>query len=90
MARLLDQINSASDLKSGVQSKIRRLAAEIREDLVSVIPTDDGHLTSSLRVVKLTMVLLRVFDSPQDKIVQYNGGVHQHNRIQLLIQSHGG
>lgn len=69
MARLLDQIDSPRDLKGLKQAELKQLAAEIREELVSVVSTNGGHLASNLGVVELTIALHRVFDSPSDKIV---------------------
>jgi 1-deoxy-D-xylulose-5-phosphate synthase len=69
MARLLDQIDSPENLKSLKQAELKQLAAEIREELVSVVSTNGGHLASNLGVVELTIALHRVFDSPRDKIV---------------------
>ena len=69
MARLLDQIESPENLKSLKQAELKQLAAEIREELVSVVSTNGGHLASNLGVVELTIALHRVFDSPRDKIV---------------------
>jgi 1-deoxy-D-xylulose-5-phosphate synthase len=69
MARLLDQIDSPENLKSLKQAELKQLAAEIREELVSVVSTNGGHLASNLGVVELTIALHRIFDSPRDKIV---------------------
>ncbi|MFC2012201.1 1-deoxy-D-xylulose-5-phosphate synthase [Chloroflexota bacterium] len=67
--RLLDRINSPSDLKPLTQQKLEQLASEIREELVTVVSANGGHLASNLGVVELTIALHRVFDSPKDKIV---------------------
>jgi len=69
MVKLLGQIDSPEDLKRLKQAELKQLAAEIREELVSVVSTNGGHLASNLGVVELTIALHRVFDSPSDKIV---------------------
>jgi len=66
---LLDRIDSPRDLKRLTQPELKRLASEIREELVSVVSANGGHLASNLGVVELTIALHRVFDSPRDKIV---------------------
>jgi len=51
------------------QPELRRLAAELRQELVTTVTASGGHLASNLGVVELTIALHRVFDSPRDKIV---------------------
>jgi 1-deoxy-D-xylulose-5-phosphate synthase len=67
--RLLDNIDNPSDLKRLTKRKLVQLAAEIRQELVSTVNTNGGHLASNLGVVELTIALHRVFDSPRDKII---------------------
>jgi len=69
MSRLLDRINSPADLKKLKQPELRRLAAELRQELVTTVTANGGHLASNLGVVELTIALHQVFDSPRDKIV---------------------
>ena len=69
MGKLLDRIDCPGDLQGLTQLDLKRLAAEIREELVSVVFANGGHLASNLGVVELTIALHRVFDSPRDKIV---------------------
>ncbi|MFC1932687.1 1-deoxy-D-xylulose-5-phosphate synthase [Chloroflexota bacterium] len=69
MPRLLDRIDSPTDVKPLSQQELKQLAAEIREELVAVVSTNGGHLASNLGVVELTIALHRIFDSPRDKIV---------------------
>ncbi|HJB26674.1 MAG TPA: 1-deoxy-D-xylulose-5-phosphate synthase [Firmicutes bacterium] len=67
--RLLDSIDSPSDVKKLSADQLDRLCAEIREELIETISKNGGHLASNLGTVELTLALHRVFDSPQDKIV---------------------
>ncbi len=46
-----------------------QLAAEIRQELVTTVSANGGHLASNLGAVELTIALHRVFDSPHDKII---------------------
>ncbi len=69
MARILDAINSPADVKSLPPGQLRQLASEIREELVTTVSLNGGHLASNLGVVELTIALHRVFDSPRDKII---------------------
>jgi len=67
--RLLDKIDSPTDLKGLARKELAQLAAEIRQELVTTVSTNGGHLASNLGAVELTIALHRVFDSPHDKII---------------------
>ncbi len=69
MSRILDTIDSPSDLKALDYSQLDQLCAEIRKLLVSRVSQNGGHLASNLGVVELTIALHRVFNSPKDKII---------------------
>jgi 1-deoxy-D-xylulose-5-phosphate synthase len=68
-ASLLSQIRNPSDVKNLDIKELNRLAAEIRETIVSTVARNGGHLASNLGVVELSIALHRVFNSPEDKIV---------------------
>ena len=69
MSELLDKINCPADLKKLTIKQLEQLSEEIRQELVSVVTVNGGHLASSLGVVELTIALHRVFNSPDDKII---------------------
>lgn len=66
---LLSNINSPKDLKNLSQKELKHLALEIREQIISAVSSNGGHLASNLGVVELSIALHRVFNSPKDKIV---------------------
>ena len=68
-SRLLDRIDSPSDLKGLNRKELNQVASEIRDTIISVITERGGHLASNLGVVELTLALHRVFDSPTDRLV---------------------
>lgn len=68
-SRLLDSIDSPSDLKGLNRKELNQVASEIRDTIISVITERGGHLASNLGVVELTLALHRVFDSPTDRLV---------------------
>jgi len=77
--------------------ELNRLAHEIREQIVSVVSSNGGHLSSNLGVVELSIALHYVFNSPDDKIVWDVG--HQCYAHKLLtgrlssftrLRKHGG
>jgi len=65
----LDKIDSPADLKLLNRQELKRLAGEIREELVATVTANGGHLAPNLGVVELTIALHRVFTSPHDKLI---------------------
>jgi 1-deoxy-D-xylulose-5-phosphate synthase len=68
-APLLSRIKDPADLKNLTFAELNRLAAEIRDLIVSTVSRNGGHLASNLGVVELAIALHRVFHTPKDKIV---------------------
>ena len=48
---------------------MQQLAAEIRQELITVLAKNGGHLGPNLGVVELTIALHHVFNTPKDKFV---------------------
>jgi len=71
--RLLDSINSPTDLKKIPQSEFPKLSQEVREEIIRVVSNTGGHLASNLGVVELTIALHYLFDAPKDRIVWDTG-----------------
>src|SRR6516165_777341 len=69
MTRILDQIDSPRDVKQLTIPEMERLAAEIREELITVLARTGGHLGPNLGVVELTIALHYVFNTPEDHFV---------------------
>ncbi|MFI6885671.1 1-deoxy-D-xylulose-5-phosphate synthase [Streptosporangium canum] len=70
---LLESVKGPRDLKLLGAAELPRLAAEIRDLLVSATARTGGHLGPNLGVVELTIALHRVFDSPRDRILWDTG-----------------
>ena len=80
MARILDGIDSPQQLKQLPIADLPKLAAEIREELVSVLANTGGHLGPNLGVVELTIALHYVFQTPEDHFlfdVSHQAYVHK-------------
>src|SRR5437660_3831292 len=78
--RLLDGINSPTDLKRLEEGRLPQLAQEIRDELITILSQTGGHLGPNLGVVELTIALHRVFNTPKDKFVfdvSHQGYVHK-------------
>jgi len=69
LGRILDTIDSPSDLKNLKVPQLEELAGEIREILVNTVAENGGHLAANLGVVELTLALHHVLDTPRDKII---------------------
>ena len=66
---LLSNINSPEDLRKLKASQLPQLAKELREFIIDIVATKEGHLGASLGVVELTIALHYVFDTPNDLLV---------------------
>ena len=71
--KILPGLHGPSDLRGMSDAQLERLAAEIRECIISTVARTGGHLGSSLGVVELTLALHRVLESPRDRIVWDTG-----------------
>ncbi|KAK8282495.1 hypothetical protein V6Z11_D08G031700 [Gossypium hirsutum] len=66
---LLDTINHPIHMKNLSIEELRKLADELREEVVYTVSNTGGHLSSNLGVAELTVALHYVFDTPKDKII---------------------
>ncbi len=69
MERILERIDSPQDLKGLSLGELEALAAELREEIITVVSRNGGHLAPNLGVVELSLALHYVFDTPTDKII---------------------
>lgn len=67
--RLLETINSPSDLKKLSLKELEELCSQIREHIISCCSHNPGHIGASLGAVEIAVALHYVFDTPEDKIV---------------------
>lgn len=69
MAKLIDGIESPSDVKKLSMKELEQLAREIRALILDVVSKNGGHLSSNLGVVEMTLALHYVFNSEEDRII---------------------
>ncbi|MEZ4874856.1 MAG: 1-deoxy-D-xylulose-5-phosphate synthase [Flavobacteriaceae bacterium] len=67
--KLLDTISFPSDLRKLDEAQLPQLAQEVRDFIIEIVATKEGHLGASLGVVELTIALHYVFDTPNDLLV---------------------
>ena len=69
MNRYLDMVDNPTHVKKLTVEQLQKLAEEIRQELITVLSVNGGHLGPNLGVVELTLALHHVFSTPKDKFV---------------------
>src|SRR5216110_1450667 len=69
MSLYLDTVDNPAQVKKLTLAQLQSLAEEIRQELITVLAKNGGHLGPNLGVVELTIALHRVFATPKDKFV---------------------
>ncbi|SEC35159.1 1-deoxy-D-xylulose-5-phosphate synthase [Tenacibaculum sp. MAR_2009_124] len=67
--KLLETINYPSDLRELSITDLPIVAKELREFIIDVVATKEGHLGASLGVIELTIALHYCFNTPEDLLV---------------------
>ena len=55
--------------KTASTEELVELSSDIREFLIDKVSKTGGHIASNLGIVELSIALMKVFDSPRDKII---------------------
>lgn len=66
---LLKNIQIPADVRRLTSEELPQLAQELREFIIDVVATKEGHLGASLGVIELTIALHYMFDTPNDLLV---------------------
>jgi len=66
---ILDRIKSPENLRELDIHELPGLAQELRDYIIDIVATKEGHLGASLGVVELTIALHYIFDTPNDKLI---------------------
>jgi 1-deoxy-D-xylulose-5-phosphate synthase len=66
---ILQHINDPKDIRTLAMVHLPQLAQELREFIIDIVATKEGHLGASLGVVELTIALHYVFNTPKDKLI---------------------
>ena len=69
MSAYLEMVDNPSHVKKLTQPQLAELAGEIRQELITVLAKNGGHLGPNLGVVELSLALHYVFNTPHDKFV---------------------
>ncbi len=66
---ILNTIQFPKDLRKIPKEILPQLANELREFIINIVATKEGHLGASLGVVELTIALHYIFNTPSDILV---------------------
>lgn len=66
---ILESISSIEGLRLLRTEELPKLAQELRDFIIDIVATKEGHLGASLGVVELTIALHYIFDTPNDKLI---------------------
>ena len=69
MSQLLKHIYNPKDLRNLSKFQLPKVAKELRDFIIDIVATKEGHLGASLGVVELTIALHYVFDTPNDLLI---------------------
>jgi 1-deoxy-D-xylulose-5-phosphate synthase len=67
--KLLEGINSPSDLKKISEDQLEQVCQELRQYIIDVVSVNGGHFAASLGVVELTVALHYILNTPYDQLV---------------------
>ncbi|WP_291784231.1 1-deoxy-D-xylulose-5-phosphate synthase [Cecembia sp.] len=67
--KLLEQIDSPSDLKKFSKDQLVQICDELRQFIVDNVSVYGGHFGASLGVVELTVALHYILNTPEDQLV---------------------
>ena len=67
--RLLDRVHTPADLRALNDTQLKRVADEVRAEMIDAVAQTGGHLGAGLGVVELTVAIHAVFDTPRDKLI---------------------
>lgn len=68
-SNLLQHINNPTDLRQLDEAQLPQVAQELRDFIIDIVATKEGHLGASLGVVELTIALHYVFNTPEDLLI---------------------
>lgn len=63
------KIDNPADLRDMNIDQLKKVAEELRSDLVNAVSQTGGHLGASLGVVELTVAIHATFNTPDDKLI---------------------
>jgi 1-deoxy-D-xylulose-5-phosphate synthase len=68
-SNILNTINSSKELRELSLNQLPQLAKELRQFIIKIVSTKEGHLGASLGVIELTIALHYVIKTPKDLLI---------------------
>lgn len=68
-ATILENIHTPESLRQLTVNDLPKLAQELRDFIIEIVATKEGHLGASLGVVELTIALHYIFNTPSDRLI---------------------
>ena len=69
MSRYLEMVDGPMHVKKLTLEQLHALASEIRNEMITALSRNGGHLGPNLGVVELTLALHYVFNTPKHKFI---------------------
>ncbi len=69
MAGVLSSLNNGRALKDFNLEELTALSAELRDEIITTVSRNGGHLAPSLGAVEISVAIHHVFETPRDKIL---------------------
>ena len=66
---ILDKIKTPEQIRDLSVEELKKLAEEIRGEIITTVAKRGGHLASSLGAVELTLALYKIFNFKKDKLI---------------------
>jgi 1-deoxy-D-xylulose-5-phosphate synthase len=79
---MIEKINSPADLRKLPLQDLRRVAQELRDEIIDTVSRTGGHIAASLGAVELAIAVHYAFNTPEDMLVWDVG--HQSYAHKLL------
>jgi 1-deoxy-D-xylulose-5-phosphate synthase len=67
--KLLHSVDNPKDLRRLAEKELPQLSRELRDFIIAVVASKEGHLGASLGVAELTIALHYVFNTPEDLLI---------------------
>lgn len=83
MGKLLDEIKDPSEISGYSLNKMSELSDELREEIITRVSQNGGHLASNLGVIELTVALCARFNFKEEDQIVWDVG-HQSYAYKLL------
>ncbi|WP_108483733.1 1-deoxy-D-xylulose-5-phosphate synthase [Oceaniglobus ichthyenteri] len=66
---ILDRVDDPADMRALSDGDLKKLARDVRAEVIHAVSKTGGHLGAGLGVVELTVALHAVFDTPRDRLI---------------------